>query len=130
MHIIIGGAYSGKRQFVREKYGSFQLISAYEGQSMKEEKQSDTVVYEGFEIWISELIKAGQSNQEIVEIFREWVCSQQEAVLIMLEIGRGIVPIEEHDRRLRDVVGWVQQEAVKKADEVTSIWHGLAKRLK
>ena len=130
MHVIIGGAYSGKRQFVREQYASFQLISAYEGQSMNEEVRGNIAVYEGFEVWISELIKAGQSNQEIVEQLREWFHTRQEVVLIMLEIGRGIVPINEHDRRLRDVIGWVQQEAVKQADEVTSIWHGLAKRMK
>lgn len=130
MHIVIGGSYSGKRQFVREKWGSFQLISAYEGQSMNEAVHSVVVVYEGFELWIGELIIAGYTNQEIVEVFRKWFRERQDAVLIMLEIGRGIVPIEEHNRRLRDVVGWVQQEAVKQADEVTSIWHGLAKRMK
>ncbi|MEH6942893.1 bifunctional adenosylcobinamide kinase/adenosylcobinamide-phosphate guanylyltransferase [Bacillus sp. JJ722] len=130
MHVVIGGAYSGKRQFVREKWGSFQFISAYESQSMNEAVQSDIVIYEGFELWIRELIKADHTNQEIVEVFREWFRGRQNDVLIMLEIGRGIVPIEEHDRRLRDVVGWVQQEAVKQADEVTSIWHGLAKRMK
>lgn len=130
MHVIIGGAYSGKRQYVRENWHLFQLVSAYEGKQQNEQLDHDIVVYEGFEMWISEMIKVGLSNQEIVTYYKEWFSTKGKAICIMLEIGRGIVPIEEHDRRLRDVVGWIQQEAVKQADEVISMWHGLAMKVK
>ncbi|MCS0542704.1 bifunctional adenosylcobinamide kinase/adenosylcobinamide-phosphate guanylyltransferase, partial [Aeromonas veronii] len=51
-------------------------------------------------------------------------------VLIMLEVGRGIVPIQKNDRLLRDVMGWIAQDAVKMSDEVVYVWNGLSKRLK
>lgn len=133
MHVVIGGAYSGKRQYVREHWSSFQLISAYEEKDYNEKLTEDTVVYEGFEIWIEQLLESGQTNDQIVAWFRQWLASlenPENTVLIMLEIGKGIVPMEEKNRRLRDVVGWIQQEVVRQANTVTSIWHGLAMQMK
>ena len=133
MHVVIGGAYSGKRQYVRTKWSSFQLISAYEGKDYNETLKDDIVVYEGFEIWVKQMMDKGKTNDEIVEWFRQWLTSienPENTVLIMLEIGKGIVPMEEQNRRLRDVVGWIQQEAVKQAATVTSIWHGLAMQIR
>jgi len=133
MHVIIGGAYSGKRQYVRDHWRSFQFISAYEEKTINELVTEDTVVYEGFEIWIREQIDRGKTNDEIVNWFRNWLASLKnpdKTVLIMLEIGKGIVPMEEQNRRMRDLVGWIQQEAVRQANTVTSIWHGLAMQMK
>ncbi len=133
MHVVIGGAYSGKRQYVRDHWSSFQLISAYEEKDYNETLTEDTVVYEGFEIWIEQLLESGQTNDQIVAWFRQWLASlenPENTVLIMLEIGKGIVPMEEKNRRLRDVVGWIQQEVVRQANTVTSIWHGLAMQMK
>jgi len=133
MHVIIGGAYSGKRQYVRDHWRSFQFISAYEEKTINELVTEDTVVYEGFEIWIREQIDRGKTNDEIVNWFRNWLASLKnpdKTVLIMLEIGKGIVPMEEQNRRMRDLVGWIQQEAIRQANTVTSIWHGLAMQMK
>lgn len=133
MHVIIGGAYSGKRQYVRDHWRSFQFISAYEEKTINEMVTEDTVVYEGFEIWIREQIDRGKTNDEIVNWFRNWLASLKnpdKTVLIMLEIGKGIVPMEEQNRRMRDLVGWIQQEAVRQANTVTSIWHGMAMQMK
>lgn len=133
MQVVIGGTYSGKRQFVRDNWSSFQLISAYEQKDINEPVIEANVVYEGFEIWVGQLLESGKTNQEIIEWFKQWLHSldhRENIVLIMLEIGKGIVPMEERNRRLRDVVGWIQQEAVKQADNVTYIWHGLAKTMK
>ena len=133
MHVVIGGAYSGKRQYVRTKWSSFQLISSYEGKDYNETLKEDIVVYEGFEIWVKQMMDKGKTNDEIFEWFRQWLTSienPENTVLIMLEIGKGIVPMEEQNRRIRDVVGWIQQEAVNQAATVTSIWHGLAMQIR
>lgn len=133
MHVVIGGAYSGKRQFVRENWESIQLISAYEKKHWDESVTEAVVAYEGFEVWVGQLLDNGKSNDEIINWFKQWLnelANQDNVILIMLEIGKGIVPMEEKNRRLRDIVGWIQQEAVRQADKVTSIWHGLAKTMK
>ncbi|MGM9925662.1 MAG: bifunctional adenosylcobinamide kinase/adenosylcobinamide-phosphate guanylyltransferase [Bacillus sp. (in: firmicutes)] len=133
MHVVIGGAYSGKRAFVKSEWKVDQWISAYDGMGMDEKLHGDVVVLEGFEVWVGRLLEEGKTDREIVDLYREWfseLSGRSQVILIMLEIGRGIVPVEEHHRRLRDVVGWVQQEAVKQAAGVTSIWHGLAKAMK
>ncbi|QFU02368.1 Bifunctional adenosylcobalamin biosynthesis protein CobU [Halomonas sp. THAF5a] len=52
-----------------------------------------------------------------------------EVVLILPEVGRGIVPMDPAERRLRDLAGWLGQDAAARADEVWYVRHGLARRL-
>lgn len=136
MHVVIGGAYCGKRQYVKSKWKQAQWISAYDGVQLDRLSSvtvESEIVLEGFEVWIAQLIDEGKSDEEIVHYFREQFArfsSSQQVILIMLEIGKGIVPMEEKNRRLRDIMGWIQQAAVQKAEGVTSIWHGLAREMK
>jgi adenosylcobinamide kinase/adenosylcobinamide-phosphate guanylyltransferase len=50
-------------------------------------------------------------------------------VLIVPEVGRGIVPMAVGDRRLRDRVGWLSQEAAAQATRVWYVRHGLVQCL-
>ncbi|MCR6097410.1 bifunctional adenosylcobinamide kinase/adenosylcobinamide-phosphate guanylyltransferase [Salipaludibacillus agaradhaerens] len=145
MQLIIGGTYSGKRQAVRKLYPSKKIswVSAYEGiqlghwQNMWEEKT--LLVLEGWEVWLRDEIEGGRCQLDVIrEGYRhtlEAVCSEEKhrnehAVVIMLEMGRGIVPIAEADRSLRDICGWLQQDAATLAADVTYVWHGLEKKIK
>lgn len=136
MHVIIGGAYSGKRQFVKKQISSAQWISAYDDKIISEEMitvENGTIVLEGFEIWIAHYIQSGKSNLEICALFDHYfdlLTAKCDVYIIMLEVGRGVVPIEVESRRLRDIMGWIQQSAVKKAEKATYMWHGLSQRLK
>lgn len=135
MYVIIGGAYSGKRKHVVNTYEYSIWKSAYEGVKVEEiftNTADEIVVLEGFEIWISHLIKSGKSDEEILYFFGEGFkkSPNKSLILIMLEVGKGIVPVNKEDRRLRDVMGWIQQEAVSNAEVVTSVWHGLTRVMK
>jgi len=136
MHVIIGGAYSGKRQFVKNQISSAQWISAYDDKFISEEiltVENGTIVLEGFEMWIVQYIQSGKSDQEICALFEQYfdlLIAKYDVYLIMLEIGRGIVPMEAESRRLRDIMGWIQQSAVKRAETATYMWHGLSQRMK
>ena len=137
MLVVIGGAYSGKRRFVRENCERARWISAYDGCRIEDAWEighRQTLILEGFEIWLEELISSGKSDEEILLIMKEAITRivsvQQDIVLIMLEIGRGIVPVKKEDRRLRDLMGWLQQHFVGQADRAVYIWHGLARAMK
>lgn len=56
VHLIIGGACSGKRKFVKSKWNDAAWVSSYEGQQLShtlELNNSKTpLVLEGFENWI------------------------------------------------------------------------------
>ncbi len=49
--------------------------------------------------------------------------------LILEEMGRGIVPMSPRQRRLRDLNGWLAQDAAARAEAVYYVWHGLVRRL-
>ncbi|UOK56224.1 bifunctional adenosylcobinamide kinase/adenosylcobinamide-phosphate guanylyltransferase [Bacillus sp. OVS6] len=48
----------------------------------------------------------------------------------MLETGKGIVPISAEERRMRDLLGWIQQDAAALCNDVYHVWHGMARKIK
>ncbi|WP_317986361.1 bifunctional adenosylcobinamide kinase/adenosylcobinamide-phosphate guanylyltransferase [Vreelandella aquamarina] len=56
--------------------------------------------------------------------------SQQVTLIIILnEVGRGIVPMDRDQRRLRDLNGWFSQDMAECADQVWYVRHGLVQAL-
>lgn len=142
MQLVIGGAFSGKRKVVKRRNETCSWVSAYEGDRIvdwitKWEKGS-TLVMEGWEKWIAAELKDREHNDEIRNQFntlfqsllKEEQNRNEKIVLIMLEVGKGIVPLQKDDRRLRDLAGWIAQDAAHFSTEVDLVWNGLSKRLK
>ncbi len=142
MQLVIGGAFSGKRKIVKESNGQCSLVSAYEGDMAGDWQtkwlSDTTLVMEGWEKWIVSELKNSKSNDEIRSKFKalfKALLEQEEKrnnklVLIMLVVGKGIVPIHEDDRRLRDLAGWIAQDAAHLSNRVDVVWNGLSKRVK
>jgi adenosylcobinamide kinase / adenosylcobinamide-phosphate guanylyltransferase len=142
MLLVVGGAFSGKRRIVKERQNQCNWISAYDNHSWEiwPEKWEDgkSLVLEGWEKWIEKELESGKNLDDVTGLFKTLIrtlADQKESmnsmiILIMLEMGRGIVPLEKKDRELRDAAGWILQEAAKHADEVLYVWHGLAKSIK
>ncbi|WP_417897982.1 bifunctional adenosylcobinamide kinase/adenosylcobinamide-phosphate guanylyltransferase [Bacillus haimaensis] len=142
MQLVIGGAFAGKRDIVRKKHKEFSWVSSYHNDLLSnwdlKWQSGTTLVLEGWERWVKQQLKKEVEDAVIrVEFSRLFQCFLEEErlrndciVLIMLEVGRGIVPIEEDERRFRDLAGWILQDAAKMAEEVQYVWHGMAKRLK
>ncbi|WP_339146131.1 MULTISPECIES: bifunctional adenosylcobinamide kinase/adenosylcobinamide-phosphate guanylyltransferase [unclassified Sutcliffiella] len=143
MQLIIGGAFSGKRNTVRVLHSrELSWISAYYDHNLNDWKshwEKDTaLVLEGWEQWITDAIQLEQDddsirqsfNSSLLELREEEAKRGKEIVLIMLEMGRGIVPVAKQERRLRDIAGWISQDAAKLADEVYYVWHGMNEQLK
>jgi adenosylcobinamide kinase/adenosylcobinamide-phosphate guanylyltransferase len=142
--LVVGGAYAGKRKIVKERVddvGKSLWISAYGNEhwtayDMKWSRDRPLVL-EGWEKWILEECNEGQKMSKIRQTCTDLITTlyheEQKCgcpiVLIMLEMGRGIVPLESQQRKQRDVAGWVLQDAAKLADEVLYVWNGLAKRI-
>jgi adenosylcobinamide kinase/adenosylcobinamide-phosphate guanylyltransferase len=142
MQLVVGGAYAGKRRIVRQKISDFSWISAYMGdstQSWQTKWHANTcLVLEGWEKWIEADMQQGllpdQIRQQYASLLRSLSGEEQKCknkvILIMLEVGRGIVPINEEERKVRDIAGWLLQDAATQADEVVYVWHGLTQTLK
>lgn len=141
VQLVVGGSYSGKRKLVREKYDTLTWHSAYTQSKIEDGekaiKTNSVVVFEGWEEWIkAELLHSSLDDVKTLFIKRiDEICEVEKsyhktAILIMLEMGRGIVPLHREDRDLRDIAGWLLQYATNKADTVHYCWHGLVQQLK
>lgn len=86
-------------------------------------------------LWTSNLLGAHGEDQtrlqgaaaaflDSLESFRGRIC------VVTNEVGAGIVPENPLARRFRDLAGWVNQEAARRATEAFLIVSGLAVRLK
>ncbi|WP_409290023.1 bifunctional adenosylcobinamide kinase/adenosylcobinamide-phosphate guanylyltransferase [Peribacillus sp. SCS-37] len=140
MQLVIGGAYSGKRKFLRSTGLEFNLVSAYMGQSMEDALNypgsQGSLAVEGFEVWIKKQLLSNERNirQEFIQYYQSLIKLERErgitVFLLMIEMGRGIVPVDSMDRKWRDYAGWVQQDAAKVSEAVYYVWHGLPQRIK
>jgi adenosylcobinamide kinase/adenosylcobinamide-phosphate guanylyltransferase len=150
MLLVTGGAYCGKRRYVKDMYADFvdfSWVSAYEGITWEQTREhweecwseGSVFVLEGWELWLNEAMSASSASvNDIRTEFRDFMVKVPEAqqkrgepaVFIMLEMGRGIVPMSPRDRMLRDASGWLMQDAASLCDEVYYVWHGLAKKLR
>ncbi|GGK32479.1 hypothetical protein GCM10010965_26740 [Caldalkalibacillus thermarum] len=149
MYCIVGGAFSGKRAFVRSCTQGQKLswVSAYQGHDWRDWpnrwSEKTVLVMEGFEVWIKQALDQQQNPKHILDSFhalfsqlqeeeaRRRLDDNQSAVyLIMLEMGRGIVPLSPEERSWRDLSGWVAQSGSAASEHVYILWHGLAQQLK
>jgi adenosylcobinamide kinase / adenosylcobinamide-phosphate guanylyltransferase len=132
VHIYIGGAHNGKREFVRqwlieqEKHN----VQWIEGNCLDNPDNFDgtqTIVVAGIEKWLAE---TNLSEEAAIKYVMNCIAQNRDTVFILTDIGRGIVPMDAGQRKLRDACGRLYQRLMAEADDVTRIWYGLAKPLK
>ncbi len=140
MHVVTGGAYNGKSEWVKTFYKIDQdrcWVSAYKGDrlpldlsSMRERR----IVLEGVEKWIFQGLNRWdrQLGKEVIATWLSWeqACSERKIIVIGTDISKGIVPIESERRKWRDVTGWFYQDLVEACDRFDLIWYGVNQQLK
>ncbi|GGE55381.1 bifunctional adenosylcobinamide kinase/adenosylcobinamide-phosphate guanylyltransferase [Priestia taiwanensis] len=137
MQFVTGGAFQGKRQWVKSQIETYTWINGYEDELTFVQPLTSTVVLEGCEHLIRRFVQEEGAEavfkwQEVVQFYEAWEREDdgRNVIFIGCEIGSGIVPIEAENRLWRDVVGWCYQHTAKKCTIVTTIWSGIAKQLK
>lgn len=143
MQIVIGGAYNGKRKWVKEKIKDLDSKSWFD--LKKDNKEIDLnkikelkLVFSGIEEWTKGFLE-NKTMDEARDIAREWIQTlilwesekeSRQIILIANDISKGIVPIEKEDREWRDLTGWFYQDLFKEAERVDEIWYGIPRQLK
>ncbi|WP_156289608.1 bifunctional adenosylcobinamide kinase/adenosylcobinamide-phosphate guanylyltransferase [Oceanobacillus salinisoli] len=141
MRFITGGAFNGKRAWVKKNYPEAEWISAYKGEPLVENfgvLQSSAVVLEGIELWTKELSAKMTINQareywrKVLEDWLEWenLASNRKIIVIGTDITKGIVPMEKENRNWRDLTGWVYQDLSFRCERVDVIWYGINQTIK
>lgn len=141
MQLFIGGACAGKRRVVTQRFASPHWHSAYQENSLAEwpvaAASARCLIVEGWERWVAARLASEANDDKLrhdlvteLDALRAWETEQGgEVVLIMLEMGRGIVPLSPEKRRLRDLNGWLAQDAAARCEQVWYVWHGLVRSL-
>ncbi|MED3562937.1 bifunctional adenosylcobinamide kinase/adenosylcobinamide-phosphate guanylyltransferase [Bacillus xiapuensis] len=144
MHFITGGAFNGKRKWVRKTYPiriNEQWKSAYQNASFPiklREHQVELLVLEGMEMWVKALMKEYEPDhfrRIWKDCLNHWVLweraeKNRQLVVIGTDITKGIVPMEKENRLWRDLTGWAFQDIAAIADRVDVIWYGLNQTIK
>lgn len=150
MQVFIGGACAGKRGAVAVRFPRAHWARAGEladNSHLAQTAADKTLVVSG---WLDEIGRCIK-NQEIKhtkledqaddDALRAALAAQLdtllamerrqgiEVIVIVEEVGRGIVPMAPEGRRLRDLAGWLAQDAAKRARQVWYVRHGLVRQL-
>ena len=154
MQLFLGGTCAGKQDCVRQRFPDaqwqavgealFQTQNPARTQTLPDADGSRdrSLVVHGWLGWLAEQL-GEQDNQALRRRWQEglayWADSTAnessgpgglEVVLIVPEVGRGIVPVEPEQRRLRDLAGWLAQDAGRLSHRVWYVRHGLVMALK
>lgn len=141
MQLFIGGACAGKRDAVAARFPTANGWSLDTDKPFSDSQKTliaDTpLVITGVLEWLG----ASLEREDNDTLRQQWqsdmaaLCQRAEAlnaplIIIAIEVGRGIVPMQPEQRRLRDLNGWFTQDATAQAEQVWYVRHGLVMPLK
>ncbi len=106
MILILGGAFQGKEDFARARFG--------------EDREYLVGIQDEFRLNRDKLISEIEDSLE----------SDPDMIIIANEIGSGIVPMEKEERIYREEYGRYLCELAKKAEEVWRVFAGIGTRIK
>jgi adenosylcobinamide kinase/adenosylcobinamide-phosphate guanylyltransferase len=140
VYFVTGGAFQGKREWVKQYLsnhsGDELWFNGYKKNPLDLTlfKEKDVIVIEGMEEYIRHSLET-KSRENWKSTILQWQNWEKEVagrliVIIGCEVGLGIVPMDERDRESRDMVGWVYQDIAAHSTTVIRLWCGIAEILK
>ncbi|MDN7244788.1 bifunctional adenosylcobinamide kinase/adenosylcobinamide-phosphate guanylyltransferase [Planococcus shenhongbingii] len=129
MHIVFGGAFNGKRQYVKELLKNREYV--WLERELPDQAAPFRVVA-GIEEWVKAQLENGIDEKAIMDLIVQSISLQpiNQQIWILTDMNRGIVPVDPLERELRDVIGRLYQQLFKKADLITRIWYGIPQTIK
>ncbi len=123
MKMITGGAYQGKTEFVKTHFGCEIL----DGGSCDFESVFTAECVNSYHLLVKRLIEKGED----AIAFTERLCRENpDLIVIINEIGCGIVPLEKSDRIWREQTGRAGSLIAKNSDTVVRLICGIPTAIK
>lgn len=147
MHCYIGGACSGRRALIRQRHPQAHWAVLSAGDALTDLltrlpacRSGSALVIDGWTPWLTALLAETADDDQARAVWQGLIdgiagmvssteCAGLEVVLVLDEMGRGLVPMRASDRRLRDHNGWLVQAAVRGSACVWLVRHGLCLQL-
>ncbi len=129
MMMITGGAFSGKLEFAR-KHFELKEDEVVCGADCGLADVFTAKCVDHYELVVRRLLENG-AGQEAPEAFTErFIRENPEAIVIMDEIGGGIIPLEKSERLWREQTGRAGCRIAERSDTVIRLCCGLPAVLK
>lgn len=109
MIVVIGGRYSGGKDFAEKNYPGSPVIAGYEER-------------------IRNQMSAGEDPLQCAERFLETL--RDDSVLVLTEMGCGIVPADREERDFREMNGRVNCLFAEKAKQLVRVIAGVGQVIK
>lgn len=123
MILIFGGAYQGKTDYARNKFGVKDIFSCAGGA----EPDFDAECLIGIEEFVMECVKNGTEAKEFFAGHEEeW----KDSVLVITDMSQGVVPTDGNLRAAREMNGRLMLYLADKAEQVHRVFCGIGKRIK
>ena len=126
MDLIIGGAFQGKLDYAREKFG-FKPEDVYECEETRAEIDLLKPCINHLEEFTLACVRQGVDP---VQYFKQHFEDTRDMCLICMDISSGVVPMDKEMRLWRDANGKVCQYLSREAASVVRIFCGLEQKLK
>ena len=125
MHLIIGGAYQGKLEFAKKKYGfsDSEIYTCSENENIRFDAKCVNKIEEF-------TLRCVHNGADAEMIFAEHRAEWENSVLICCDIFCGVVPLGADMRAWRENTGRLCAYLSNEAETVTRIFCGLEQRLK
>lgn len=121
MILIIGGAYQGKRGYAKKRYG-LDENDIIEGDDMQNISSAKCIGR--FEKFVYE------NGENAVKAAEKLLTENPEVIIIMTEIGSGIIPLDKTERRRRELAGQTGCFLAERAEIVIRMTCGIPQLLK
>ena len=126
MELYIGGTGQGKLHYVQNKK-NLDYGAVADGAVCDEQQLLQAAIINQFHLYLRRLL---QEHGDVEACLRSLLAENASAVLIMDEVGCGIVPLDAFERQYREVVGRVGCRLAQEASHVERIVCGLGQVLK
>lgn len=124
MILVFGGAYNGKLEFVKKKYGiSNEEIFFCRDENLEFEKKVICGLHMLTRVCILKKLDSLELLKNNVELL-------QNKIIICDEINSGIVPMEKSDREWREATGRMLQFLSKNSSDIYRIFFGIEEKIK
>lgn len=125
MIFVVGGAYQGKTDFVKEHF-HIKENDIIEGESCEIELIYQAKVINHFHMLIMRFMK---ENKDVNTILTKLISKNPDCIIITTQIGCGLVPIDRFEREYREKVGRICCEIAKNSKQVYRVQCAIATKI-
>lgn len=126
MRLITGGAFQGKLDYAQNIL-HIDKKDVVDGLTCSWEELQKAKSVNHFHLWIDRMLREEQDVKELVE---QLITANPTVVILVDELGCGIVPMDAHDRNYREVTGRICCQLAAAAEEVHRVICGIGTVIK